>query len=270
MIDARLQIELRKRFNPEGSPLRLHQLRMLEMLQSVDKICKENNITYWLSSGTCLGAVRHGGFIPWDDDVDIEMLKPDFCRFKKVMKNNINKGIAFQTHESDPEYFAPYGKIRDLNSVIEEKSCHDRHYKYRGIYIDVFVIEPSISRIIARISGGMQNRLQYPLSKIQNRILRKSVTNSMFFVLSKCVYPILSFITNWKYSKKLRHIHGSGFVGPRYATDLLPVKYVIFEGQLFPIPQNSHHYLKILYGNYMSIPELQKIHTHLSDIIMHI
>lgn len=269
MIDDMIHKELRERFNPDGSLLRRHQLRMLEMLIYIDKLCRQNNIPYWLSSGTCLGAIRHGGFIPWDDDVDIEMLKSDFSRFKQVMKKNSNTNIVFQTHDSDPEYFAPYGKIRDLNSIIEENNCHDKYYKYRGIYIDVFVIEPSVSRTAARVSGSLQNRLQYPLSKIQNHTLRKITTNSMYIVLSKIVYPILSLITSHRlFSKKLRHIHGSGLVRPRYYDDLFPLVDMPFEGYSFPVPNNYHHYLSTLYGDYMKIPELSKINTHLSKVAL--
>lgn len=269
MIDPKLQAELRERFNPDGSLLRRHQLRMLEMLIYIDGICKENNIPYWLSSGTCLGAVRHEGFIPWDDDVDIEMLKSDYPRFKQMMEKDSNINIVFQTHDSDSEYFAPYGKIRDLNSIIEEGNCHDRYYKYRGVYIDVFVIEPSVSRIIARVSGSMQNRLQYPLSKIQNRTLRKVATNSMYLFLSKLVYPFLSLITCHRTeSQRLRHIHGSGFVKPRYYEDLFPLTYISFEGCSLPVPRNYHHYLSAIYGDYMKIPEFSKIKIHLSKVIL--
>ena len=82
MITDTLQNELRERYNPDGSILRKQQLRMLEMLQYIDFVCKKHNIRYWLCSGTLLGAVRHGGFIPWDDDVDIEMLN-DWLEFSK-------------------------------------------------------------------------------------------------------------------------------------------------------------------------------------------
>ena len=73
-MDNNLKQELRKRFNPDGSLLRRQQLRMLELLEAVDLVCKKYDIPYWLSSGTLIGAVRHQGFIPWDDDLDIEML----------------------------------------------------------------------------------------------------------------------------------------------------------------------------------------------------
>ena len=72
--------ELRKRFNPEGSLLRRQQMRMLEILLEVDKICQKHQIPYWLSSGTLIGAMRHDGFIPWDDDLDIEMMRDDYLR----------------------------------------------------------------------------------------------------------------------------------------------------------------------------------------------
>lgn len=84
MIDIELQKKLRAEYNPDGSLLRRQQMRMLEILLHIDKICKENNIPYWLSSGTLLGAVRHEGFIPWDDDVDIEMMREDYLRFEKT------------------------------------------------------------------------------------------------------------------------------------------------------------------------------------------
>lgn len=269
MVDQKLQADLRARFNPDGSILRRHQLRMLEMLKYIDKICRENNIEYWLSSGTCLGAVRHGGFIPWDDDVDIEMLKPDYLEFERAMREEANGDFVLQTHKSDGEYFAPYGKVRDLKSIIEEGNCHDRYYKYRGVYIDVFVIEPSVSRCLSRLSGGMQSRLQYPLSRIRNKALRRLATNSMYVLLSKCVYPVFSLITCCKSSSKLRHIHGSGFVKPRYKKDLFPLKQIIFEEYSFPAPNNCRNYLSELYGDYMSIPEMSKIHTHLSNVTLY-
>jgi len=74
--------ELREKYNPDGSELRHAQLRMLEMLSFLDKVCTENKITYWIDDGTLLGAVRHGGFIPWDDDVDVAMPLDDYSGLK--------------------------------------------------------------------------------------------------------------------------------------------------------------------------------------------
>lgn len=83
MIDKKIQDELRIKYNPDGSDLRKAQLKMLELLKFLNKICTENNLTYWLDSGTLLGAVRHGGFIPWDDDIDVCMPYKDAVVLKK-------------------------------------------------------------------------------------------------------------------------------------------------------------------------------------------
>ena len=85
MIDPVQQSQLRARYNPDGSDQRRAQLRMLEMLKFVDSFCKENDIKYWLEGGTLLGAMRHGGFIPWDDDTDICMTYSDAEKFKRLM-----------------------------------------------------------------------------------------------------------------------------------------------------------------------------------------
>ena len=77
--------ELVNMYNPDGSDLRNLQLRMLEILNVVDRICRKHDIKYWLCGGTLLGAVRHGGFIPWDDDLDIEMMREDFIRFSEII-----------------------------------------------------------------------------------------------------------------------------------------------------------------------------------------
>ena len=91
---------LRAKYNPEGSLLRRDQMEMLRMLKVFAKICKEHDITWWLSSGTLLGAARHEGFIPWDDDLDIEMLKEDYDKFLKVFPSN--EDFALQTLYTDP------------------------------------------------------------------------------------------------------------------------------------------------------------------------
>ena len=72
--------DLRVKYNPDGSILRQHQLKMLDILIVIDGICKKHGIKYWISDGTLLGAVRHGGFIPWDDDLDIQMMRKRSCR----------------------------------------------------------------------------------------------------------------------------------------------------------------------------------------------
>ena len=126
-------------YNPNGSTLRKAQLRMLDILRVVDAICRKNNIPYFLESGTLLGAVRHGGFIPWDDDLDISVMRTDYPRLRKALQEQLPENIGFQDWTTDCNYPMLIGKIRDKKSYFEEE--YSKHLTYKGIYIDVFPLE---------------------------------------------------------------------------------------------------------------------------------
>ena len=83
-------------YNPEGSTLRKAQMRMLEMLVEVDTICRKHNIPYWIDFGTLLGAVRHKGFIPWDDDMDISVYEKDYNRLREVLVKELPETRVYQ------------------------------------------------------------------------------------------------------------------------------------------------------------------------------
>ena len=102
------------------TPLRQAQLVMLRMLKIIDYICRKHDLRYWLCSGTLLGAVRHQGFIPWDDDLDICMLREDYNRFIQIAPLEFPTDIFLQTQETDPSYdYLPLPcKVRDKNSLI--------------------------------------------------------------------------------------------------------------------------------------------------------
>lgn len=127
------------RFNPEGSVLRLHQMKMLRILEFVDRVCRKHGIRYWLSSGTLLGAVRHGGFIPWDDDLDIEMLYRDYKRLMEVLPFELPSNLVLQIMHTDSNYVAPYAKLRETDSYISEVNNIGRNYKYNGFILIFFI-----------------------------------------------------------------------------------------------------------------------------------
>jgi phosphorylcholine metabolism protein LicD len=110
--------------------------KLLEMLVAIDGVCKKNNIQYWLDGGTLLGAYRHGGFIPWDDDVDIGVMRADFPRIKKALTLELPNQFFLQTDDSELNYKHAFIKVRDTQTTSTAKL--DSTYDQRGLFIDIF------------------------------------------------------------------------------------------------------------------------------------
>lgn len=149
----------------DGS-LRQAQLKMLAMLKFVVMICEKHGLDYWLEGGSLLGAIRHQGFIPWDDDLDISMPRDSFNRFLEIAPQELPETMWLQTPQTDQGYFnlAVQLKIRDLNSrFIEKKERGDEPYK-QGIYIDIFVYDK-------RPENLLQHKIYKTLAKKLCRIL---------------------------------------------------------------------------------------------------
>lgn len=264
MIDVNIQKELRSRFNPDGSDLRKMQLRMLDMLKYIDNICTKNNIKYWLSSGTCLGAVRHGGFIPWDDDVDIEMERKDYRKLIQVLRNETGDYVL-QDYKSDSEYLLSFAKLRDLNSYVKEDNDSDDLLKYKGIYIDIFPINKSSSRFLFLSSSLLWKNTIGMTKKIRNKFIRRVLHNSFYFVIKICIFPIIELIQLPFHSDQYRHSLGSFFPKRRTEKDFKTTIRIPFEDVMLPVPVGYDSYLKNIYGDYINIPDFEDIHPHLVD-----
>ena len=116
------------------------QQKQFEILCEVDRLCRKHRIKYYLSSGTLLGAVRHNGFIPWNDDMDIEMLRDDYEKFKQIALKEMDKKYFWQDVYTDKNFGFPFTKIRINNTrYIEEIAVKNR--AHNGIFIDVFPID---------------------------------------------------------------------------------------------------------------------------------
>lgn len=231
---------------------------MLEILKFIDRVCAENHIRYWLSSGTALGAVRHGGFIPWDDDVDIELLEPDFRRLKKVWRALDNPPFVWQDSSTDPAYVNPNPKIRDLQTDIEEVDHRGAQLRYRGLFVDVFHIRPSRSVKLDKAANLFQKHIVRELAARQSRL-----TPCALWLFRRVITPVTDLLQGGCPAQTLRHAPGSLFTKPRCRADVAETVRIPFEGVLLPVPKGYDHYLRLIYGDYMQVPK--SFHTHLKS-----
>ena len=265
MISQAQHDSLRAKYSRDGSPLRRQQERMLEILCEIDRICKKHGIRYWLSSGTLIGAVRHGGFIPWDDDLDIEMMREDYDRLMDVLPGELPSTMALQTHETDPTYFFYYAKVRDRRSILAEGNNYDRMWKEQGIYIDIFPLERqplSIHKISEKTVGHMYKIWR---TCTDDAVGIRKVMRLFHFNL-RFVFPVLRLLCRLSGTDVITSGMGIPYHNPRYARDIFPLATQKFEGIEFPVPHNYDRMLRLMYGDYMKLPSEGSITTHCSRL----
>ena len=250
----------------KASQLKNVQMKQLAILKIIDSICKKHDIEYWLDGGTLLGAVRHKGFIPWDDDIDIAMKASDLERFEKAAKEELPEWLFLQNRHTDPFCKEDITKVRDMNSIYIEYS--DTFYEpyERGIYVDIFpmVPYPSISRIfIKKVCRGysVANSI---IAKPQ-RITLRSLSEFLYFSIKKRILSIV-----WKAVCAIRPqdtffsniIKQNGYgIRPRQDA-IFPTRPIVFNEETFRGPANPDAYLKDLYGEYMQLPPEDKRKGH--------
>jgi len=256
---------LRQRFNPDGSQLRRQQLRMLELLLEMDRICKKHKIRYWLIGGTLLGAARHHGFIPWDDDMDVQMLREDYLRLIEVMPKELPGTMALQCRRTDPNYFFQYAKLRDRRSVLYENNGYDKIFRERGIYVDIFPIDKHpvwMQKLSIQTIGHsykILKRHDLPQEAKVKKVLRLVKLNE------HVIYPLLHGVSHFTGGVLLDAL-GVPFVVPRHIEDLLPTTTLPFEGHALPVPGNYQKVLSDQYGDYMQLPDISKVNLHVSKL----
>lgn len=245
--------------------LRACQLKQLAILEEIDKICKRHKIEYWLDGGTLLGAVRHGGFIPWDDDIDIGMSLEDEKRFEEIAPKELPDWLYLQTPQSDPGSKEPITKIRDCNSLYIEQGDDFCQPYVKGIFVDIFpfVDYPDIPRSwIKTLTKGISK--SYSILNHQHTYSLRSFAEFFYFGGKYCLCSAL-----WKvvglFGKKTRYsdvpfLNGRGISFDKKAVK--PLGTIKFEGKEFPAPCNPDSYLTDLYGDYMKIPPVEKREFH--------
>ncbi len=252
--------------------LRKLQMEMLDLLVEFDRICRKHNIRYFLSGGTLLGAIRHQGFIPWDDDVDVELLRKDYQKFCEVCENEIfSKKFFFQTYENDEHYNWVYGKMRLKNTAyIREGQSHLN--QKTGICIDVFPIDnissnPIIQRMMEWGTGLCRKVLWAPVGAVQiQSILKRFIFKLLSFIPRRLALTIYGWIVS-RYKDKVTSDLGFFGLSIRnsrgYSLKLDWYKNAIeneFEGRKFFIPEGYHDILHFYYDNYMEWPNIKDRH----------
>ena len=251
------------KYNGEGTVLRKAQLRMLEILVVVDKICKKHNISYWLDGGTCLGAVRHKGFIPWDDDVDIAVMRKDYYKLCAVLKKELPDNLVFQNKTTDKNYPSLFAKVRDKQSCL---SIKDDKGKEHGLYIDIFPIEKGVKQIKSFVDFFYRRAFRRLHGLAANKY--EWIIASLMWIPSCCLVYAARFFSFLLPANALIYAYGVTTLKPYQLNkkDFIPVKPIIFEGLTFMGPANPDGYLKRLYGDYMKIPPPEKRQFHAMEI----
>ncbi|MBP3228341.1 MAG: LicD family protein [Bacteroidaceae bacterium] len=238
--------------------LRAMQLRELDILLAIDKVCRTNAIPYWLDSGTLLGAVRHGGFIPWDDDVDICMRLDDVPRFVEAAARELPEDFFVQSPDTDPSVRTPYVKVRDRRSLIVEPGDDFALPYAKGLYVDIFPVVdyPRIpAKAIRRLARGY-GRAGSILGH-QHYYSLRSAAELFYFGAKRALFKAV-----WQLALALRGtgpfegtiIACSGNGNMHRHESVRPLSEITFEGHTFPAPADPDAYLHDLFGDYSQLP----------------
>jgi lipopolysaccharide cholinephosphotransferase len=250
----------------------------LYLLLEFDKVCREQGFTYFLDSGTALGAIRHGGFIPWDDDIDVGMPRKDYDRFMEIGQSYLPDNIFLQNRRTEKNYSRYAAKLRLKGTIFPETDS--ALYEHNGIFIDIFPFDNIAgNRFWARLAvknvvemlhvirtyrghdlGVSPSRVRRSISWIIKRMpegLINSLEKICFRIALRNENKETSFMTCyfWRMSQTKQYL----FERPK----MLPVKDIYFEGHILKIMKNPDYYLTLMYGNFMQLPPEEKRFAHL-------
>ena len=242
----------------------------LDILDNVASFCESKNINYFLAYGTLIGAIRHKGYIPWDDDIDIAMPRPDYQRFMDLY-NKEDSNYKMICYELNEEYNLPFGKVTDIRTDMIE-GMYQEHHNY-GVYIDVFPIDGFQNKRVMFQAQWLRRALNAKLAVIGKG---RGVLGDMKIVVGKIalsfvsvkhiLFKINKLCMTYQYDKcnKVGYIptlslSRSGIVEKKLIDTTLKGE---FEGRTFRIPIGYDLYLKQIYGDYMQLPPKEKQVTH--------
>ncbi len=252
---------------------KLHNCQLI-IAREIKRICDENNIKYFIIAGTLLGAVRHGGFIPWDDDMDIGMLREDYEKFLKIAKKDLGDDFFLQTPETDKSYGLNFAKVLLKGTMLMEESTASNNAK-KGIFVDIFPFdvapESEADRenhnkktyfyrrlLLAKRNYNIAGKKEY-VKRIVYFILK---IMSVFFSHDGLVKKLDSEITRYNNQKTEDIVNIGGAYG--YKKETIKANWVRetveipFEDMTISAPIDYIKYLETFYGDYMTPPPEDK------------
>lgn len=251
-----------------GVPIEQIQSKMLDILLEVDRVCRKHHIRYVLDSGTLLGAVRHKGFIPWDDDIDIAMLREDYEKFCRIAPQELSAPYVFETMSSRKQYPNIFGKCYHTETRYVEADCAHLDVRH-NIWLDIFPMDNVLPK-----TKHLQCRIVATLNTVRCLKLKTtafSPRHIFYFPLFLLPLGTISRLAEqWmkKYSDRQTElvcpVCQSGTAKPMFRRELFTkTTEVPFEGHLLPIPVDYMEYLHGYYSEPMQLPPEKSRHpTH--------
>lgn len=241
---------------------------IINIMKYIDELCKKHQIEYYIIGGTALGAVRHGGFIPWDDDLDIAMTRDNYERFLTICEREINKDDFFlQVGRRDwPLYFS---KLRLKGTLFEEVGAGEEIAKEnRGIFVDIFPLDMASNYKFGRIWQYVCSKLLIAQAVSTRHYKTRSIMKKIVMMLS---FPLRFRTIEHFFFKQVTKYNGSdtNYIGDFFEISKLKdasypkhiwgrAMIVKFETIEFLAPQQLLNYLSFYFGDYLKLPPVEK------------
>ncbi len=249
---------------------KLERIKRLEMdiIREIDRICKKHDIPYFLVGGSMLGAIRHKGFIPWDDDIDICMFRKDYEKFRRVCPQELSPLMQYQSYKHEPDSHYIFDKIRLKDTYFNTKFSNRFNNIENGIFVDVLVYDKTSN-------SALGQKIHIKLIKIFRRLINVRWVNvarkGIHYRASKLFLPLMRFVPYrfyhfcferalqlFNFKKKSKYIIDG--VGQNLERGAFPVSWfdemveVPYEDMMFKVPKEYDAYLRHWYGNrYMEL-----------------
>ena len=260
----------------------LHDLELM-ILKDFIKICEENNLNYYMYAGSLLGTIRHKGFIPWDDDLDVIMFREDFEKFKKIFPTLNNPKYELLSNEINEDYFFFFAKIMLRHTKFGEK-WNEKLNLHVGINIDIFVLDDVSNNKFSRKIQILRSFFYNPLLvssafKLDNSpFYKKFISHTLYYTLK-----LFNLNTSKLMKISLRSLKKYANINSKYVFDISAMlneypliykksdfgkgKKVDFEDIKVNVPENYDEILTTLYGDYMQLPPEEKRYNHMANHI---